>query len=197
MAGVPTECARRAGQGVGDRRALGAHHRRVFEKAHSPFAVAAVFDKLSALRSRAVICVPNTDERPKATENPITQEGAVHSQEVDLMGSLLEPLPGALIRDFKRCGHPLCKCASGALHGPYFARVWYEGTKRRKAYVKAKDAERTRASIELWGTLKHIQSLRELHAKSIGRKRRVWIGELIERFEREAKEIQNSFSLGE
>lgn len=104
----------------------------------------------------------------------------------------IQPLPGALVRDFKRCGRPTCKCASGALHGPYFVRVWHDGTRRRKAYVKAKDAQQVRASIELYNTLKHIDSLRALCAKSIGRKRRAWVSDLIHHFEQEARELQNS-----
>jgi hypothetical protein len=61
----------------------------------------------------------------------------------------LTPLPGSIVEDWKRCGRPSCKCAQGELHGPYLVRVWYEGGKRRKAYVKASDAPRVRASIEL------------------------------------------------
>jgi hypothetical protein len=33
-----------------------------------------------------------------------------------------------------KCGKPGCKCASGALHGPYWYEFWREGGKVRKRY---------------------------------------------------------------
>lgn len=113
------------------------------------------------------------------------------------METTLEPLPGALVRDFKRCGHPHCKCARGELHGPYFVRVWYEAGKRRKSYVKPGEVERVRAAIQLFEVVQHLHRLRFMHAQSIGRKRRAWVLEIIEQFERDAEAIKARFTLGE
>ena len=33
-----------------------------------------------------------------------------------------------------KCGKPGCKCATGALHGPYWYEFWREGGKVRKRY---------------------------------------------------------------
>ncbi|HET8670704.1 MAG TPA: DUF6788 family protein, partial [Candidatus Saccharimonadales bacterium] len=48
----------------------------------------------------------------------------------------IEPLPGAVVAQYMRCGKPNCKCLQGKRHGPYFVRFWYEGRQRRKKYVK-------------------------------------------------------------
>lgn len=44
-------------------------------------------------------------------------------------------LMGYLMTQYKRCGRKNCKCASGALHGPYYYRVWTINGERRKKYV--------------------------------------------------------------
>jgi hypothetical protein len=48
----------------------------------------------------------------------------------------IEPLPGAVCKQFMRCGKANCKCSQGMLHGPYFVRFWYEDGRQRKQYVK-------------------------------------------------------------
>jgi hypothetical protein len=48
-------------------------------------------------------------------------------------------LPGAVCRQWKRCGKRRCRCANGTLHGPYFYRFWREDGRLRKAYVKPAD----------------------------------------------------------
>lgn len=60
--------------------------------------------------------------------------------------SPLEPLPGSVCAQFIRCGNPRCRCRSGKLHGPYYYRVWREGARVRKAYVKRPDLEAVRAA---------------------------------------------------
>ena len=55
-------------------------------------------------------------------------------------------LPGAVCRQWKRCGKAGCKCGRGALHGPYFYRFWREGGRLRKAYVKPADVEAVTAA---------------------------------------------------
>jgi hypothetical protein len=60
------------------------------------------------------------------------------SPEIKLENSLpkIEPLPGAVCKQMKRCGKANCKCAKGLLHGPYYYRFFYSGGTQRKKYVK-------------------------------------------------------------
>ena len=62
--------------------------------------------------------------------------------------SLPKELPGAVCRQWVRCGTPNCRCARGQLHGPYFARFWRENGKVRKAYVKLSEVDQVRAACE-------------------------------------------------
>ncbi len=57
-------------------------------------------------------------------------------------------LPGAVCAQWKRCGKPRCRCASGQLHGPYFYRFWREDGRLRKAYVKPADLAVVRAACD-------------------------------------------------
>ncbi len=58
----------------------------------------------------------------------------------------IEPLPGSVCPQFRRCGKPNCRCASGELHGAYFYRFWREKGKLRKQYVPRADVERVRSA---------------------------------------------------
>lgn len=77
---------------------------------------------------------------------------------------LLEPLPGAVVPQFIRCGKPSCRCASGPRHGPYFYRVWREEGEVHKAYVKitqvATVRQQTRLYEELGTELRRLVKLR-------------------------------------
>lgn len=75
-------------------------------------------------------------------------------------GSALEPLPGAIVPQFIRCGKPGCRCACGHRHGPYFYRVWREGPKVYKEYVKITEVEGVRQQTLLYEALH--QELRRL-----------------------------------
>jgi hypothetical protein len=70
-------------------------------------------------------------------------------------GPKIEPLPGRLYAERKRCNRPNCRCSAGgnALHGPYLYRRWLEHGRRRRQYVKAADAERVRAGLAEWQRL--------------------------------------------
>ena len=57
-------------------------------------------------------------------------------------------LPGDVVQQYVRCGKPGCRCAQGALHGPYTYRKWREGGRQRKAYVKQVDVSGVRAACE-------------------------------------------------
>jgi hypothetical protein len=62
----------------------------------------------------------------------------------------IEPLPGSLHIAWVRCGKAGCRCASGALHGPYWRRQWREGGRTRREYVKGADVEPVRAALAAW-----------------------------------------------
>src|SRR4051795_8338416 len=48
---------------------------------------------------------------------------------------------GSVCVRWVRCGRSWCRCMSGgAKHGPYYARCWWEGGIRRKAYVRKGEA---------------------------------------------------------
>ena len=63
---------------------------------------------------------------------------------------LWEPLPGAIVPQFIRCGKPSCRCSAGEGHGPYYYRVWREGPKVCKEYVKATQVESVRQQMRLY-----------------------------------------------
>lgn len=58
----------------------------------------------------------------------------------------IEPLPGAVCVQFKRCGKANCKCAKGELHGGYYYRFYYVAGKLRKKYVKKGEIEAVKAA---------------------------------------------------
>lgn len=65
----------------------------------------------------------------------------------------LEPLPGSLHVEMKRCGNPGCRCARGHPHGPYVFRRWWEGRRQRKQYVPQHRLKEVEAAIERWRDL--------------------------------------------
>ena len=56
-------------------------------------------------------------------------------------------LRGSLQAEYKACGKPTCRCATGARHGPYWYRRWRDGGRQRKQYVPAAELARVRAAI--------------------------------------------------
>ncbi len=60
------------------------------------------------------------------------------------------PIPkmamGSILSQWKRCGRATCHCTHGALHGPYFYQVWYEGGLLRKRYIRLAAAASMRAA---------------------------------------------------
>ena len=56
---------------------------------------------------------------------------------------------GAVCARWVRCGKPRCRCANGgAKHGPYFARYWREGGRRRKEAIRLAEAPPRRAACD-------------------------------------------------
>ncbi len=62
--------------------------------------------------------------------------------------TLPKMLPGAVCAQWKRCGKPGCRCARGALHGPYYYRFWREDGRLRKAYVRPSELAAVRAACD-------------------------------------------------
>ena len=54
----------------------------------------------------------------------------------------------ALVAYRVRCGKHRCRCADGALHGPYAFLRWRDGAKQRRRFVTAADVPAVRAVIE-------------------------------------------------
>ncbi len=67
--------------------------------------------------------------------------------------SPLSPLPGEVCEQYVRCGKANCRCNDGRLHGPYHYRVWREGTRVFKQYVKPAEVEVTRERCRLYRSL--------------------------------------------
>ncbi len=59
-----------------------------------------------------------------------------------------QPLEGEICEQYIRCGKPGCRCRAGQLHGPYFYRIWRQGTRVRKVYVKAADVVQVRLACD-------------------------------------------------
>jgi hypothetical protein len=60
--------------------------------------------------------------------------------------SLPKTLKGVVRPQWVRCGKPTCRCARGALHGPYYYRFWREHGRLRKQYVCAAEVNDVRAA---------------------------------------------------
>ena len=62
------------------------------------------------------------------------------------------PLPkidrGAVCAQWKKCGKANCKCARGALHGPYYAHFSRRKGRLVKRYVRLNEAEQVAAQCQ-------------------------------------------------
>ena len=70
----------------------------------------------------------DAQEPAPADAEPWQPPGAATAQAVRRIGKSCFLLQGV------KCGKPGCKCAAGALHGPYWYEFWREGGKVRKRY---------------------------------------------------------------
>ena len=59
-------------------------------------------------------------------------------------------LKGEVCVQYIRCNKPGCRCQTGATHGPYYYRVWREGGRVRKVYVKSDDLVGVRAACDAY-----------------------------------------------
>jgi hypothetical protein len=58
------------------------------------------------------------------------------------------PAAAAVSVQYVKCGKSNCRCANGALHGPYYAKLWKVNGRMRKAYVRLKEVENAQADWE-------------------------------------------------
>ena len=55
-------------------------------------------------------------------------------------------LPGAVCRQWKKCGKPTCRCRLGQLHGPYYYRFFRVNGVLHKRYVRPHELAITQAA---------------------------------------------------
>jgi hypothetical protein len=65
----------------------------------------------------------------------------------------IDPLPGAVMLDWKRCGKRGCRCVRGELHGPYFSRRWRQDGRQRRVYVRPHDLGSVETAVRAWRQL--------------------------------------------
>ena len=87
----------------------------------------------------------------------------------------MEPLEGEVCPQFIRCGKPGCRCGYDKPHGPYYYRIWREGTRVRKVYVKATEVEAVRAACVLHRSLsRSLQDIRQEKQQLTVRMQKEW-----------------------
>jgi len=78
-------------------------------------------------------------------------------------------LKGDLMEQMVRCGKATCHCREGKLHGPYHYRVWREGEKIRKEYVRPEDAENVREACLEYRNARRFLRGHQTQAESLNR----------------------------
>ena len=82
---------------------------------------------------------------------------------------------GKIQAQYVRCGKANCHCAKGELHGPYYYRIWRDGMRTRKVYVKPDDVDAVRAvcesNSERMAQLRQIRQQRRLVSDQL---RSIW-----------------------
>jgi len=82
-----------------------------------------------------------------------------------------KPLPkmldGYVCQQWKRCGKPNCRCASGQLHGPYFYRFGWANGRQFKQYIRLANVPEVREACQEYRSFqaelrKERQRFREL-----------------------------------
>ncbi len=62
----------------------------------------------------------------------------------------VDPRPGSIHLEYRRCGKSNCRCAAGRPHGPYYVRRWWSDNGQRKAYVRGADLVAELAATSAW-----------------------------------------------
>jgi len=70
-------------------------------------------------------------------------------------------LPGEVCAQYIRCGKSGCRCRLGERHGPYYYRIWREGSRVQKAYVRREDLDAVQAACDAYRTYqRHLRQMR-------------------------------------
>jgi len=81
----------------------------------------------------------------------------------DIFSFSISPLPGKLCEQFIRCGKAGCRCQEGERHGPYYYRIWREGSRVQKVYVKREELESVQAACDSYKDYQAgLRQLREM-----------------------------------
>jgi len=73
-----------------------------------------------------------------------------------LNSQALRPMAGAVSAQYVTCGKAECRCRTGAKHGPYYYRVWRQGSSIKKEYIRSEDVERVRACCQAHQEILHL-----------------------------------------
>ena len=86
---------------------------------------------------------------------------------------------GTICAQYVRCGRKNCRCARGALHGPYYYRFTREGGQLRKQYIRKAEVEAAQESL---ATEKRLRQLRRSVAEPAPRRSRSMLDEALQMF---------------
>ena|SRR5450631_2225451 len=65
-----------------------------------------------------------------------------------------EILKGEICEQYIACNKSNCRCQNGDLHGPYYYRVWREGTKVKRQYVRAVELQTVREGCDRFRSIR-------------------------------------------
>jgi hypothetical protein len=90
-----------------------------------------------------VVVSQKTDLLTLTTQELLVRRGQLASR----LGDVEQLLLGSLVEQMRRCGKASCRCAAGALHGPY-AFFTPRGARRGMRYIPAALLAYTRACLQ-------------------------------------------------
>ena len=100
---------------------------------------------LTVLNSLTMYQMPAAPSRREGTCPRRLSSRSPQRQQVNSGGLL--PKTGSLQPEWRRCGKPRCRCATGPLHGPYWYLRWREGGRQCRQYVPREQVNAMRAAI--------------------------------------------------
>ncbi len=71
---------------------------------------------------------------------------ASNAKQAQFSPQTVQPLPGTLLREVKRCGKARCHCVTGEQH-VFYRRTWREQGRTRHQYVRRADAPAVAAAV--------------------------------------------------
>lgn len=74
-------------------------------------------------------------EESKSIEALVVRRAELFEQ----LKSLSDMVDGNLVKIFRRCGNPNCKCAKGQKHGPAWAILYKDNGHTKMVYIPVKD----------------------------------------------------------